>query len=144
MKHSQITCSQKGKTFILYTNGVTFSINNIDNGINNKNKKCDYFVMKNTKDIQIFIELKDSNISQAYEQILMSYENREILQGLPIKYYAAIVCTRYPQIDPTIQNLQKKAKKLFEKIFVKSKKLKTQYDTKNNKITDKLAGMANC
>lgn len=141
-QNNPITCSQKHKTFILYTNGAVFSVIELDKGQDNKSKKCDYLIIKDTKDIQIFIELKGSNIAQAYEQILTSRKNRESIQDLQIKYYAAIICSRYPQIDSTIQRMQRKAKKLFEKVFVKSGELKTQYDIKSREITDKLAGMA--
>ena len=131
--NQQITCSQNRKTFILYANGAIFSVVALDKGKGkyNKSKKCDYLITKDTKDIQIFIELKGSDIAHAYRQILSSYENRENIQS---KCYAAIVCSKYPQIDSSIQVLQRKTNQLFEKVFVKINKLETQYNSSNNTI----------
>ncbi|MGX2983196.1 hypothetical protein [Helicobacter sp. 23-1045] len=129
--HKELVCKENGRIFRLYTNGIAFDKIQLDDGQNDERKKCDYLITKHTKDIQIFIELKGNKIAKAYQQILTSYENRENMQS---KCYAAIVCSKYPQIDSTIQILQRKTNQLFEKVFVKINKLETQYNLSNDTI----------
>lgn len=138
----ELVCKENRKVFRLYTNGVAFSKTKLDDRQDNEHKKCDYLITKDTKDIQIFIELKGNKVANAFEQILTSYKNTEHIENMQIKYYAAIVCSRIPQTDSTIQNLQKDANNVFKKVFIKSREIKTQYDTIKCEITDKLAGMA--
>ena len=133
-KKPELVCKENGKIFRLYTEGITFSKINLDNGQDNKCKKCDYLIIKETQDIQIFIELKGKDIKKAYEQILASYDNKESIKNSQVKYYAAIVSQRIPQQDTAIQNLHKKAKKIFVKIFIKNKEIQTQYNLHDNSI----------
>lgn len=132
--NKELVCQENGKIFRLYTNGIEFSKIKLDNGQNNERKKCDYLIIKNTNDIQIFIELKGNKIAKAYEQILVSYDDVNRAKNLQVKSYAAIVCQRFPHQDTTIQNLQRKAKKIFVEIFIKNKEMKTQYNPTNNTI----------
>ena len=81
-----------------------------------------------------FVELKGNKIAKAYRQILASYDNIERIKNLQVKYYAAIVCQRFPQQDTTIQNLQRKANKIFKDIFIKNNEIQTQYNIENNEI----------
>ena len=132
--NKELVCKENGKIFRLYTNGIEFDKIKLDDGQNNERKKCDYLITKQTKDIQIFIELKGNKIAKAYQQILASYGNIERIKNLQVKYYAAIVCQRFPQKDTTIQNLHKKANKIFAEIFIKNKEIQTQYNPTNNSI----------
>ncbi len=130
----ELVCKENGKIFRLYTNGIKFDKIKLDDGQNNECKKCDYLITKQTKDIQIFVELKGNKIAKAYQQILASYDNIERIKNLQVKYYAAIVCQRFPQQDTTIQNLQRKANKIFAEIFIKNKEIQAQYNLANNSI----------
>lgn len=132
--NKELVCKENGKIFKLYTNGIEFDKIKLDDGQNNECKKCDYLITRQTKDIQIFVELKGNKIAKAYQQILVSYDNIERIKNLQVKYYAAIVCQRFPQQDTTIQNLQRKANKIFKDIFIKNNELQTQYDIENNEI----------
>lgn len=128
----ELVCKENHRVFRLYTNGVAFSKTKLDDGQDSKHKKCDYLITKNTKDIQIFIELKGNQVANAFRQILTSYENTKCIENLQVKYYAAIVCSRFPQRDTTIQNLQRKASNIFEDIFIKNNEIQTRYE--NNAI----------
>lgn len=132
--NKELVCQENGKIFRLYTNGIKFDKIKLDDGQNNECKKCDYLITKQTKDIQIFIELKGNKIAKAYEQILVSYDDVNRAKNLQVKYYAAIVSSKYPQQDTTIQNLKRKAKKIFAEIFIKNKEMQTQYNPTNNTI----------
>lgn len=132
--NKELVCQENGKIFRLYTNGIEFSKIKLDNGQNNERKKCDYLIVKSTNDIQIFIELKGNKIATAYRQILASYDDVNRAKNLQVKYYAAIVSSKYPQQDTTIQTLQRKAKKIFAEIFIKNKEIQTQYNSTNNSI----------
>lgn len=132
--NKELVCKENGKIFRLYTNGIKFDKIKLDDGQNNECKKCDYLITKQTKDIQIFVELKGNKIAKAYRQILVSYDNIECIKNLQVKYYAAIVCQRFPQQDTTIQNLQRKANKIFKDIFIKNNEIQTQYNIENNEI----------
>ncbi len=132
--NKELVCKENGKIFKLYTNGIEFDKIKLDDGQNNEHKKCDYLITKQTKDIQIFVELKGNKIAKAYRQILASYDNIERIKNLQVKYYAAIVCQRFPQKDTTIQNLHKKANKIFAEIFIKNNEIQTQYNIENNEI----------
>ena len=133
--HKELVCKENGRVFRLYTNGIAFEKIQLDDGKNNELKKCDYLITKkDTKNIQIFVELKGNKIAEAYQQILTSYNNIVCIKNLQVKYYAAIVSARFPQLDSTIQALQRKTNKLFEKVFVKSNKLEAQYNPSNNTI----------
>ena len=132
--NKELVCQENGKIFRLYTNGITFSKIKLDNGQNNERKKCDYLIIKSTNDIQIFIELKGNKIATAYQQILASYDDVNRAKNLQVKYYAAIVSSKYPQQDTTIQNLKREAKKIFAEIFIKNKEMQTQYNPTNNTI----------
>ncbi|QLI04834.1 hypothetical protein CINF_0287 [Candidatus Campylobacter infans] len=132
--NKELVCQESGKIFRLYTNGIEFSKIKLDNGQNNERKKCDYLIIKSTNDIQIFIELKGNKIATAYRQILASYDDVNRAKNLQVKSYAAIVCQRFPQKDTTIQNLHKKANKIFVEIFIKNKEIQTQYNSTNNTI----------
>lgn len=132
--NKELVCQENGKIFRLYTNGIEFSKIKLDNGQNNECKKCDYLIVKSTNDIQIFIELKGNKIATAYQQILASYDDVNRAKNLQVKYYAAIVSSKYPQKDTTIQNLHKKANKIFVEIFIKNKEIQAQYNPTNNTI----------
>lgn len=132
--NKELVCQENGKIFRLYTNGIKFDKIKLDDGQNNECKKCDYLITKQTKDIQIFIELKGNKIAKAYEQILVSYDDINRAKNLQVKSYAAIVCQRFPQKDTTIQNLHKKANKIFVEIFIKNKEIQAQYNSTNNSI----------
>lgn len=132
--NKELVCKENGKIFRLYTNGIKFDKIKLDDGQNNECKKCDYLITKQTKDIQIFVELKGNKIAKAYRQILVSYDNIERIKNLQVKYYAAIVSSRFPQQDTTIQNLQRKANKIFKDIFIKNNEIQTQYNIENNEI----------
>lgn len=132
--NKELVCQENGKIFRLYTNGIKFDKIKLDDGQNNECKKCDYLITKQTKDIQIFIELKGNKIAKAYEQILVSYDDINRAKNLQVKSYAAIVCQRFPQKDTTIQTLHKKANKIFVEIFIKNKEIQAQYNSTNNSI----------
>lgn len=132
--NKELVCQENGKIFRLYTNGIKFDKIKLDDGQNNECKKCDYLITKQTKDIQIFIELKGNKIAKAYKQILASYNDINRAKNLQVKSYAAIVCQRFPQKDTTIQTLHKKANKIFVEIFIKNKEIQAQYNSTNNSI----------
>ena len=105
----EIVCEENHRKFILYANGFGFYKIKIDGDveINTKNKKCDFLVIKQEKeDIEIFIELKGSDIKKAYEQIITSYKKYSDKSKQP-KLYAAIVASKYPSKDSSIQSKQK-------------------------------------
>lgn len=127
----ELVCKENGKIFRLYTNGIKFDKIKLDDGQNNECKKCDYLITKQTKDIQIFVELKGSDVMRAYEQILASYENNKAAQ---CKCYAAIITSKIPQMDSTVQRLKRKAHKIFKEVFIKNNKLETRYNLVKNEI----------
>lgn len=129
MTARELVCTEHNSSFYLYTNGYEFSKQKLENEPNFK--KCDYIITKDTKDIQIFIELKGSKIKSAFEQILESLNHHKIENA---QIYAAIVSSRCPKMDTSTQILLKKFNAIFRAVFIKNKILKTKYNAKNNSI----------
>lgn len=126
--NKELVCKENHRAFRLDTNGAIFLKIKLDDGQDDENKKCDYLIAKDTKDIQIFVELKGNKVAKAFKQIFTSYENRDYIKNLQVSYYAAIVCSKFPQRDTTIQNLQRKANKIFKNIFIKNNEIQTRYE----------------
>lgn len=129
--------NKNGVKFILYANGFEFYKIKIDGDVekNTATKKCDFLVIKKDKeDIEIFIELKGSDIKKAYEQIITSYKKYSDNNKNP-KLYAAIVVSKYPSRDTSIQNKQKELAKIFKSFpFVKNNNLEVKYNSEDNII----------
>lgn len=129
-KENQIlSCGEKSKKFQLKTQEARFSLVKIDGGVeqDNANTKCDFLAIKTTDDdIWIYIELKGKNIGDAYKQVMATYERYQQANALK---YIAIVSSRCPSQDTSIQNLKNKAKKKgFKDIFSKNCILKLAYN----------------
>ncbi|WP_302368603.1 hypothetical protein [Brachyspira aalborgi] len=135
----KLVCGEKknGVKFILYANGFEFYKIKIDGDVekNTTTKKCDFLVIKkDTENIEIFIELKGSDIKKAYEQIITSYKKYSDKSKNP-KLYAAIVSSKCPSRDTSIQNKQKELAKIFKSfLFVKNNDLEVKYNFENNTI----------
>lgn len=133
----KIVCEENNKKFSLNTNGFDFYKIKIDGDVekNTTAKKCDFLIIKKDKeDIEIFIELKGKKIKDAFNQIIASYEKYSDKSKEP-KLYAAIVTSKYPARDSSIQNKQKELAKIFKSfLFVKNNDLEVKYNFENNAI----------
>ena len=133
----KIVCEENHRKFTFHTNNFEFYKIKIDGNIerNTKNKRCDFLVIKkDTEDIEIFIELKGSDIKKAYEQIITSYKKYSDKSKNP-KLYAAIVTSKYPSKDTSIQNKQNELAQIFKSSpFIKNNHLKVKYNFKDNAI----------
>ena len=144
MPHSELytdcklICEENGKVFCLNTMGASFVKIKIDGGVEPNGiapEKCDYMVIKNeVEDIEIFIELKGSRFTKAMEQLLASYE-RYATKNRNVKHYPAIVHSRHPKIDTSMQIIENKLVEKFKNNLLKHKEiLKTRYDSNTIEI----------
>lgn len=133
----KIVCEENNKKFSLNTNGFDFYKIKIDGDVekNTTAKKCDFLIIKKDKeDIEIFIELKGKKIKDAFNQIIASYEKYSDKSKEP-KLYAAIVTSKYPARDSSIQNKQKELAEIFERVpFIKNNCLEVKYNSEYNII----------
>ena len=119
----KIVCEENHRKFTFHTNN--FEVYKI---------KIDGDVKKDTEDIEIFIELKGSDIKKAYKQIITSYKKYSDKSKNP-KLYAAIVTSKYPARDSSIQNKQKELAEIFERVpFIKNNCLEVKYNSEYNII----------
>lgn len=134
--NSTLNCAENNKKFELKTNSVSFARVKIDGGVeqNTSNKKCDYLIIKETEDIEIFVELKGKNIQNAYEQIIQSYA-RYANQNANVKHYAIIVTSHIsPNERTTLQNIKARLSNQNITPFSKNEIVKTKYNPTNNSI----------
>ena len=133
----KIVCEENHRKFTFHTNNFEFYKIKIDGDVekNTTVKKCDFLIIKKDKeDIEIFIELKGKKIKDAFNQIIASYEKYSDKSKNP-KLYAAIVTSRYPSKDTSIQNKQKELAKIFKSfLFAKNNDLEVKYNFENNAI----------
>lgn len=133
----KIVCEENHRKFTFHTNNFEFYKIKIDGDVekNTTTKKCDFLVIKkDTEDIEIFIELKGSDIKKAYKQIITSYKKYSDKSKNP-KLYAAIVTSKYPARDSSIQNKQKELAEIFERVpFIKNNCLEVKYNSEYNII----------
>ncbi|WP_276891190.1 hypothetical protein [Helicobacter japonicus] len=101
----------------------------IDGGVEQDdiNKKCDFLVIKTTnEDIWIYIELKGNKLEDACKQIQATYDKYKQSNALK---YIAIVASRFPKGDTSIQDLKESLKKRgVKKIFHKEVTLELTYN----------------
>ena len=134
--NSTLNCAENNKKFELKTNSVSFARVKIDGGVeqNTSNKKCYYLIIKETEDIEIFVELKGKNIQNAYEQIIQSYA-RYANQNANVKHYAIIVTSHIsPNERTTLQNIKARLSNQNITPFSKNEIVKTKYNPTNNII----------
>lgn len=110
---SKIKCQERESSYILENNDrIPVIVFRVDGGVvcNEEScKKCDYiYYISNTKaSTVIFIELKGSDYEEALKQIENSVKLfKEAFFGS--KFYARIVCTRFPNINnnPTSRKIK--------------------------------------
>lgn len=135
-ENQTLRCEEK-RIFYLETKEGCFQKIKIDGGVakNTPNLKCDYLVIKDgIEDIEIFIELKGSDIKKAMEQLVNSYD--EYATHMPnVKHYPVIVSSRYPQEDSSMQKYKEKLRQKFNQTLLnKNNILKTVYNQNNNAI----------
>ena len=134
--NSTLNCAENNKKFELKNNSVSFVRVKIDGGVeqNTSNKKCDYLIIKETEDIEIFVELKGENIQNAYKQIIQSYA-RYANQNANVKHYAIIVTSHIsPNERTTLQNIKARLSNQNITPFSKNEIVKTKYNPTNNSI----------
>ncbi|WP_142692383.1 hypothetical protein [Campylobacter troglodytis] len=144
MPHSELytdcklICEENGKVFCLNTMGASFVKIKIDGGVEPNGiapEKCDYMVIKNeVEDIEIFIELKGSDIKKAMNQLITTYD-KYAMKNPSIKHYPVIVFSHYPSENTSIQVAKKELKEKFKNNLLKHKDIfKTRYDSNTNEI----------
>ena len=134
---NQILQCEEKRIFYLETKECCFHKIKIDGGVakNSPNLKCDYLVIKDgIEDIEIFIELKGSDIKKAMEQLINSYDEYAT-HMLNVKHYPVIVSSKYPQEDSSIQKAKEKLiQKFNQPLLKKNERLRTAYNKSNNAI----------
>ncbi|CUU39805.1 MULTISPECIES: hypothetical protein [Helicobacter] len=130
LENQVLSCEEKSKKFQLETQQARFYLINIDGEIENntEDRKCDFLVIKETsEDIWIYVELKGNKIKDACEQVQATYNRYQPPNALK---YIAIVASRFPKGDTSIQRLKAYAKKMgFKEVFYKERILELAYDT---------------
>ncbi|EGF1228631.1 hypothetical protein IB030_000090 [Campylobacter jejuni] len=99
-----IVCEEKQSKFtlLIYCKASVYKVK-LDNGYfsnNVDNKKCDFMLIENNKEIAIYIELKGKNLATAYKQILSSANHFEREENYKInKKYCCVVNSKINAID---------------------------------------------
>ena len=135
---NEVLKCEENRKFYLETKNASFIKIKIDGGVEPNGiapEKCDYMVIKNeVEDIEIFIELKGSDIKKAMNQLITTYD-KYAMKNPNIKHYPAIVFSHYPSENTSIQVAKKELKEKFKNNLLKHKDiLKTRYDSKTNEI----------
>lgn len=78
--NKELICKENHRAFRLDTNGAIFfwRLNLMMSKIM-KTKSVITLIAKDTKDIQIFVELNGNKVAKASKQIFTSYENRDYI-----------------------------------------------------------------
>ena len=80
----------------------------VDGCLITSGKRCDWLLVDQKSETEIYIELKGVEVGEAVKQLCLSVE---ALTKKPKKRYGYVVCTRCPISSPAIQRLQKSALK---------------------------------
>lgn len=94
----------------------------VDGGLicDNSLEKCDYMVYwTNKSSFVYYIELKGSNVSKALSQLTNTIElTKNEFKDYSIKS-CVVICSRFPQLDSSIQIFQKKLKEKNIEVYIK-------------------------
>ncbi|PSF33107.1 hypothetical protein C7H19_20655 [Aphanothece hegewaldii CCALA 016] len=115
-------CLKEMKTQFYIDNDMQLSIvkAKIDNCLIKNGKRCDWLLIIEQRNIEIYIELKGCRIKDALEQLEITLNNTSLKQILEQKYknnkpsktFCCIIYTKCPSNQPEIENAKKTFRKL--------------------------------
>ncbi|HDZ5018445.1 TPA: hypothetical protein RTG91_001269 [Campylobacter jejuni] len=116
-----IVCEEKQSKFalLIYCEAFVYKVK-LDNGYfsnNVGNRKCDFMLIENNKEIAIYVELKGKDLATAYKQILSSANHLEREENYKInKKYCCVVNSKINAIDKNSIKIRR-----LEKDIIKNK-----------------------
>ena len=133
VKHKEIKLSEK-RSKIIFLNQASREITKVqvDGCLNFKGTKCDWLlIVEEPKKIEIYVELKGSDVRHAFKQLENTIINISADKQKQIKF-CYIITTKSPLSSPEIQN---KAK-IFKKTYNSNLRVKkTGYKEKLSTLT---------
>ena len=131
-----VVCNENGRKLELDCAGERFVKVKIDGCVEPKggdNPRCDFMIIKEDENIEIYIELKGQDLKKAVKQIQQTIK----MYGLSCaNKYAAIVTTKIPKKDTSRDiSIMSLVRITLNSPFVKNNYLKLLYNNSDNKIS---------
>lgn len=93
-----------------------YTVSKIDDCLITQGLRCDYLISE-TDDASVLIELKGTDVDHACEQLLASVIHQNVTSLLKPRIGFLVICSRYPRVDTFVLKAKQKCAREFKAGF---------------------------